>query len=92
MFGTNVESLDLIKRLKSTLLLMRTKLWYMDVQGCGMSAKLTNNYVLAITNIDTSEALNMGREWGLDPHNLTEMSARLLAIAGKWKPTILFSV
>lgn len=73
MFGTNVESTDFIDYLRSILLLMGTKVWHMGGQGCGVSAKLTNNYILAIANIATSEALNMGREWGLDLHKLTEM-------------------
>ncbi|UKZ70988.1 uncharacterized protein TrAtP1_011956 [Trichoderma atroviride] len=73
MFGTDVDSEGLVDYLKSVLLLMGTKAWHMGGQGCGVSAKLANNYILAINNIAVSEALNMGREWGLDLHKLTEL-------------------
>jgi 3-hydroxyisobutyrate dehydrogenase len=36
-------------------------------QGAGLSAKLANNYLLAINNIATAEAMALGVAWGLDP-------------------------
>ena len=35
-------------------------------QGAGLAAKLANNYLLAINNIGTAEAMNLGMQWGLD--------------------------
>lgn len=64
---------QLVERVQSILLLMGKKAWHMGDQGCGVASKLRNNYILAINNIATSEALNMGREWGLDLKGLTEM-------------------
>lgn len=73
MFGSPVQSDKFIEHLKSIFHLMGTKAWHMGDQGCGVSAKLANNYVLAINNIATAEALNMGQGWGLDLKNLTEL-------------------
>ncbi|KAJ5158178.1 3-hydroxyisobutyrate dehydrogenase [Penicillium coprophilum] len=73
MYGTPVQSPEFINRVESVLQLMGTKVWHMGGQGCGVSAKLANNYILAINNIATSEALNMGRAWGLDLQKLTEL-------------------
>ena len=74
MFGAPSESgNNLAERIKSILLLMGEKTWHMGDQGCGVSSKLCNNYILAINNIATSEALNMGRELGLDVKALTEL-------------------
>ncbi|OAA49034.1 3-hydroxyacid dehydrogenase/reductase [Beauveria brongniartii RCEF 3172] len=38
--------------------------------GAGLSAKLANNYLLALNNIATAEAMNLGMRWGLDPKKL----------------------
>jgi len=42
-------------------------------QGAGLSAKLANNYLLAIENIATAEAMNLGVKWGLDPKILANV-------------------
>ena len=42
-------------------------------QGTGLSAKLANNYLLAIENIATAEAMNLGVKWGLDPKVLANV-------------------
>lgn len=60
MFGSNNESADSIEYLRSIFMLMGTKVWHVGSQGCGVAAKLANNYILAINNIATCEALNMG--------------------------------
>lgn len=73
MFGSSDVSKELVGEVKSILRLMGKKVWHMGGPGCGVSAKLANNYILAINNIATAEALNMGRHWGLDMKNLTEL-------------------
>jgi 3-hydroxyisobutyrate dehydrogenase len=59
MFDADIESGDHLERMDPVFLLMGAKLWHMEAQGCGVSAKLANNYILAINNIATSEVLNM---------------------------------
>lgn len=73
MLGSSDQSKEFLDDVKSILQLMGTKVWHMGGPGCGVSAKLANNYILAINNIATAEALNMGRQWGLDLKNLTEL-------------------
>lgn len=46
---------------------MGKKVIHCGAQGTGLSAKLANNYLLAINNIATAEAMNLGMRWGLDP-------------------------
>ncbi|KAK9371768.1 6-phosphogluconate dehydrogenase [Lipomyces chichibuensis] len=72
MFGASVSA-QLVDRVTSVLLLMGKKAWHLGVQGAGLSGKLANNYLLAITNIATAEAMNMGIKSGLDPNGLSEM-------------------
>jgi len=50
-----------------TLLRMGRRVLHCGPQGTGLSAKLANNYLLAINNIATAEAMNLGIRWGLDP-------------------------
>lgn len=73
MFGASSQTGELVERVKTVLLLMGKKAWHMGDQGCGVSAKLANNYILAINNIATAEAMNLGIRWGLDPKALAEM-------------------
>lgn len=47
-------------------MLMGKKVIHCGAQGAGLSAKLANNYLLAINNIATAEAMNLGMKWGLD--------------------------
>ncbi|KAL5595943.1 hypothetical protein FOVSG1_009632 [Fusarium oxysporum f. sp. vasinfectum] len=61
---------DLISRLEPVLLLMGKKVLHCGDQGAGLSAKLANNYLLALNNIATAEAMNLGMQWGLDPKKL----------------------
>ncbi|TQW00492.1 hypothetical protein V2A60_001571 [Cordyceps javanica] len=60
----------LLARLEPTLLLMGRKVLHCGDQGAGLSAKLANNYLLALNNIATAEAMNLGMRWGLDPQKL----------------------
>ncbi|KAL4960809.1 NAD binding domain of 6-phosphogluconate dehydrogenase-domain-containing protein [Aspergillus stella-maris] len=73
MFGASSQSGDLVDRVKAILLLMGKKVWHMGEAGAGVSAKLANNYILAINNIATAEAMNLGMRWGLDPKSLQEL-------------------
>jgi 3-hydroxyisobutyrate dehydrogenase len=57
----------LVSRVESILLMMGKKVMHCGAQGSGLSAKLANNYLLAINNIATAEAMNLGMKWGLDP-------------------------
>ena len=59
-----------IARAEPTLLLMGKKVLHCGAQGAGLSAKLANNYLLALNNIATAEAMNLGMRWGLDPKKL----------------------
>ena len=45
----------------------------MTCDGSGLKAKLANNYLLALNNLATCEAMNMGIRWGLDPKALADM-------------------
>ncbi|KGQ09099.1 putative 3-hydroxyisobutyrate dehydrogenase [Beauveria bassiana D1-5] len=49
---------------------MGRKVLHCGDQGAGLSAKLANNYLLALNNIATAEAMNLGMRWGLDPKKL----------------------
>lgn len=52
---------------------MGKKVLHCGPQGSGLSGKLANNYLLAINNIATAEAMNMGIAWGLDPKVLANL-------------------
>ncbi|KAJ9616664.1 hypothetical protein H2200_000383 [Cladophialophora chaetospira] len=73
MFGTTTKSQKSIKRIKSILSLMGQKICHVGEQGAGVAGKLANNYILAINNIATAEAMSMGLRWGIDPKVLTEL-------------------
>ncbi|KAL2869225.1 NAD(P)-dependent oxidoreductase [Aspergillus lucknowensis] len=73
MFGASSRTGELVDRVKAILLLMGKKAWHMGAAGSGVSAKLANNYLLAINNIATAEAMNLGMRWGLDPKSLADM-------------------
>ncbi|KAF9874602.1 apses transcription [Colletotrichum karsti] len=56
-----------LSRIEPVLLRMGRRVLHCGPQGTGLSAKLANNYLLAINNIATAEAMNLGIKWGLDP-------------------------
>lgn len=58
---------SLVSRLEPILLMMGKKVLHCGGQGAGLSGKLANNYLLAINNIATAEAMNLGMKLGLDP-------------------------
>jgi len=61
---------ELVGRIEPLLLRMGKRVLHCGAQGAGLSAKLANNYLLAISNIATAEAMNLGIRWGLDPKTL----------------------
>ena len=63
----------LVPRAEEVLLRMGKRVLVCGEQGAGLSAKLANNYLLAINNIATAEAMNLGMRWGLDPKVLASV-------------------
>ncbi|KAK4154523.1 NAD binding domain of 6-phosphogluconate dehydrogenase-domain-containing protein [Chaetomidium leptoderma] len=63
----------LLGRVEPILLRMGKRVLHCGAQGAGLSAKLANNYLLAIENIATAEAMNLGVKWGLDPKVLANV-------------------
>ncbi|KAI1176715.1 NAD binding domain of 6-phosphogluconate dehydrogenase-domain-containing protein [Nemania sp. FL0916] len=58
---------ELVPRIEPILLRMGKRVLHCGAQGTGLSAKLANNYLLAVNNIATAEAMNLGIRWGLAP-------------------------
>ncbi|CAG8360353.1 unnamed protein product [Penicillium salamii] len=73
MFGASSQSKELLERVRGVLALMGKKAWHLGEPGAGVSGKLANNYILALNNIATAEAMNLGVRWGLEPKALAEM-------------------
>jgi 3-hydroxyisobutyrate dehydrogenase-like beta-hydroxyacid dehydrogenase len=65
--------LHLLSRAQSSLAPMAKRVLHMGPPGSGLKAKLANNYLLAINNLATCEAMHMGIAWGLDPKKLADM-------------------
>ena len=63
----------LVPAVEPILLRMGKRVLHCGVQGTGLSAKLANNYLLAINNIATAEAMNLGMRWGLEPKTLANV-------------------
>lgn len=63
MLGAPASSLEKIKPILS---LMGRRVLHCGNPGMGLAAKLTNNYLLAINNLGTAEAMNLGIKLGLD--------------------------
>ncbi|KAI0147651.1 3-hydroxyisobutyrate dehydrogenase [Xylariaceae sp. FL1272] len=70
MLGSPTE---LVSKIEPILLRMGKRVLHCGVQGTGLSAKLANNYLLAINNIATAEAMNLGIRWGLEPKVLANI-------------------
>ncbi|KAI9840201.1 MAG: hypothetical protein M1838_004176 [Thelocarpon superellum] len=64
---------DLLERARSVLMMMGRSVHHCGEQGTGLSAKLANNYLLALSNIATAEAMNMGIRSGLDAKKLAAL-------------------
>lgn len=74
MLGANSKHGGLIKfRVRPVLEMMGQKALWLGGQGAGLSGKLANNYLLAISNIATAEAMNLGQRWGVDAQVLAEL-------------------
>ena len=73
MLGASSRSGGLVKRVTPILELMGKRVLHLGEQGTGLSGKLANNYLLAISNIATAEAMNLGVRLGLDPQRLGEL-------------------
>ncbi|RDA95051.1 hypothetical protein CP533_2158 [Ophiocordyceps camponoti-saundersi (nom. inval.)] len=69
-FMLGCDAATYVPRIETTLLRMGRKVLHCGRQGTGLSAKLANNYLLALSNIATAEAMNLGIRWGLDPKTL----------------------
>lgn len=64
---------DMVKRIEATLFMMGRSVHHCGDRGAGLSAKLANNYLLAVMNIATAEAMNLGIKCGLDPKVLARL-------------------
>lgn len=64
---------ELVERAKGILSMMGKRTVHLGPQTSGLKGKLANNYLLALNNIATAEAMNMGVKWGLDPKTLADM-------------------
>ncbi|KAF7591530.1 hypothetical protein BBP40_001468 [Aspergillus hancockii] len=73
MFGASSQTGQLVERVQSVLTLIGKRAWHMGGSGTGVSAKLANNYLLAINNIATAEVMNLGIRCGLDPKALADL-------------------
>lgn len=70
MLGSSPE---LAERVKAVLAMMGKRTVHLGPQSSGLKGKLANNYLLALNNIATAEAMHMGVQWGLDPKTLADM-------------------
>ena len=64
---------EMVQPVSEILLMMGKRVLHMGEQGAGLKGKLANNYLLALNNIATCEAMNMGTKWGLDAKKLAEL-------------------
>lgn len=64
---------EVVERATEVLSMMGRRVLHLGDQGSGLHGKLANNYLLALNNIATAEAMNMGIQWGLDPKALAGM-------------------
>ena len=64
---------SLVDRASLVLSMMGRSVHHCGEQGTGLSAKLANNYLLALSNLATAEAMNLGIRSGLDPKKLAQV-------------------
>ncbi|KAF2083687.1 hypothetical protein K490DRAFT_69573 [Saccharata proteae CBS 121410] len=60
-------------RVEEILMMMGKRVFFMGKPGAGLQGKLANNYLLALNNIATAEAMNLGVQLGLEPKRLAEL-------------------
>ncbi|KAI4671294.1 uncharacterized protein J4E88_009328 [Alternaria novae-zelandiae] len=70
MIGAPPEAVEGATKVLS---LMGRRVVHLGGPGAGLKGKLANNYLLALNNIATAEAMSMGVKWGLDPKALAGM-------------------
>lgn len=75
---------ELVGRVTEILMHMGKRVVFLGPQTSGLKGKLANNYLLALNNVATAEALNMGVKWGLDPVVLSDL---INASTGKCWPS-----
>lgn len=63
----------LVARATPILEMMGQKVIHMGESGMGLAGKLANNYLLAISNIATAEAMNFGLKLSLEAEKLAEL-------------------
>lgn len=73
MLGASTKTGGLVSRVEPILSLMGARVLHLGGQGAGLAAKLANNYLLAISNIATAEAMTLGTKLGLDAKKLAEL-------------------
>lgn len=64
---------DGVDRVREVLSFMGKRVVHLGPPTSGLKGKLANNYLLALNNIATCEAMNMGIKWGLDGKVLADM-------------------
>ncbi|GAM85083.1 hypothetical protein ANO11243_030860 [Dothideomycetidae sp. 11243] len=64
---------SMVERVTEILSKMGKRVLHLGPQTSGLKGKLANNYLLALNNVATAEAMNMGIQWGLDPKALAGM-------------------
>ena len=64
---------SLAPRATALLQLLGARVLHMGPPGTGLAAKLANNYLLAVSNVATAEAMHLGTSLGLDPTKLAEL-------------------
>ncbi|GME24475.1 3-hydroxyisobutyrate dehydrogenase [Neofusicoccum parvum] len=64
---------EIIDRVREILSLMGKRTVHLGPASSGLKGKLANNYLLAINNIATAEAMNLGIQWGLEPKALADL-------------------
>ncbi|KAF2458905.1 3-hydroxyisobutyrate dehydrogenase, partial [Lineolata rhizophorae] len=62
-----------VPRVTAALSLLGRRVLHLGPPTSGIKAKLANNYLLAVNNIATAEAMRMGVAWGLDPAKLADL-------------------
>lgn len=73
MVGASTKTGGLVARVKPILSHMGARVVHLGGQGAGLAGKLANNYLLAVSNIATAEAMNLGTKLGLDPKVLADL-------------------
>ncbi|RPB07943.1 hypothetical protein P167DRAFT_539736 [Morchella conica CCBAS932] len=70
MVGSHASTFPIVTPLLS---LMGNRILHCGPPGSGLAGKLSNNYLLAISNIATAEAMNLGISLGLDKKVLKDL-------------------